>query len=145
MGNWTNKKKSNINFCGITILTGDIICFWKSGLTYGWHWHFNFFPWKCLWKILNFVYFVHGILGSFSDNFAQNSSVFHRGVQAKNTYLQSSYFCILGFSWSLRIPDSYDAKIAKICNFWTSWSIFQLIKHLFKIRQKTFLPNAPYM
>ena len=33
----------------------------------------------------------------------------------------------------LRIPDSYDAKIAKICNFWTSWPIFQLLNHLFWI------------
>ncbi len=43
----------------------------------------------------------------------------------------------------LRIADSYHAKIAKICNFWTSWPVFQLIYHLFKIRQKAFLPNAP--
>ncbi len=37
--------------------------------------------------------------------------------------------------WSiglLRIPDSYDAKIAKICNFWTFWPVIQLINHLFK-------------
>ncbi len=36
---------------------------------------------------------------------------------------------------TLRIPDSYDAKIAKICNVWTFWPVFQLISHLFKIRQ----------
>ncbi len=33
----------------------------------------------------------------------------------------------------LRIPDSYDAKIAKICNLWTYWAIFQLINHLSKL------------
>ncbi len=38
-----------------------------------------FFPWKCLWKTLNFVYFFHGIPGPFLNNFAWNSSVFHRG------------------------------------------------------------------
>ncbi len=27
----------------------------------------------------------------------------------------------------LRIPDSYDAKIAKICNCWTFWPVIQLI------------------
>ena len=37
------------------------------------------FPWKCLWKTLKFVYFFHGIPGPFFDNFAWNSSVFHRG------------------------------------------------------------------
>ena len=44
----------------------------------------------------------------------------------------------------LRIPDSYDAKITKICNFWTFWHVIQLISHLFKMRQKAFLPNAPF-
>ena len=38
-----------------------------------------FFPWKCLWKTFNFVYFFHEIPGPFLDNFAWNSSVFHRG------------------------------------------------------------------
>ncbi len=28
----------------------------------------------------------------------------------------------------LRLPDSYDAKIAKICNLWTFWPVIQLIK-----------------
>ncbi len=28
----------------------------------------------------------------------------------------------------LRIPDSYDAKIAKICDFWTFWPVIQLIR-----------------
>ncbi len=28
--------------------------------------------------------------------------------------------------FGLRIPDSYDAKIAKICNFWTFWPVIQL-------------------
>ncbi len=37
----------------------------------------------------------------------------------------------------LRIPDSYDAKIAKICNLWTLWLVIQLINHLLKIRQKS--------
>ncbi len=36
----------------------------------------------------------------------------------------------------LRIPDSYDAKIAKICNFWTFWPVIQLINDLFKIQKK---------
>ena len=26
----------------------------------------------------------------------------------------------------LRIPDNYDAKIAKICNLWTFWLVLQL-------------------
>ncbi len=41
---------------------------------------------------------------------------------------------------TLRIPDSYDAKIEKICNFWTSWPVFQLINCLIN-KQKAFLPN----
>ena len=45
----------------------------------------------------------------------------------------------------LRIPDSYDAKIANIRNFWKLWPVIQLINHLFKIRQKAFLPNAAYL
>ena len=28
-------------------------------------------------------------------------------------------------SYALRIPDSYDAKIAKLCNFWTFWPVMQ--------------------
>ncbi len=43
----------------------------------------------------------------------------------------------------LRIPDSYDAKIVKICNLWTFWPVIQLICPLFKIRQKALLPNTP--
>ncbi len=43
----------------------------------------------------------------------------------------------------LRILASYEAKIAKICNFWTFRPVNQLINHLFKIRQKALLPNAP--
>ncbi len=35
----------------------------------------------------------------------------------------------------LRILASYEAKIAKICNFWTFWPVTKLINHLFKIRQ----------
>ena len=31
---------------------------------------------------------------------------------------------------SIRISHSYDAKIAKICNFWISWPVFQLINIL---------------
>ena len=33
----------------------------------------------------------------------------------------------------LRIPDSYDANIAKIRNFWTFLPVIQLITHLSKI------------
>ena len=40
----------------------------------------------------------------------------------------------------LWIPDSYDAKIAKKS---ANMSVIQLVNHLFKIRQKTFLPNDP--
>ena len=43
----------------------------------------------------------------------------------------------------LRIPDSYDAKIAKICYLGTLWPVIQLKDHIFEIRQKAFLPNAP--
>ncbi len=37
---------------------------------------------------------------------------------------------------TLRIPDTYDAKIAKICNIWTFLLVTQLIDNLLKIRQK---------
>ena len=40
---------------------------------------------------------------------------------------------------ALRIPDSYEAKMAKI------WLVIKLIHQLFRIRQKAFLPNAPWM
>ncbi len=46
-------------------------------------------------------------------------------------------------SWlfmTLRVLARYDAKIAKICNFWTFWPVIQLINHLFKIRKKPSLP-----
>ncbi len=33
----------------------------------------------------------------------------------------------------LRIPDSYDAKIAEICNLWTFWPAIQLTNRLFRI------------
>ncbi len=42
---------------------------------------------------------------------------------------------------TLRILDSYDAKVVKIRKFWTLGPVIQLINHLFKIRQKAFLPN----
>ncbi len=57
------------------------IFFWKPSLTYGWHW--CFFPWKCLPKTLDFVYFLHGTPRPFSNNLAWNSSVFHRGYGQK--------------------------------------------------------------
>ena len=31
----------------------------------------------------------------------------------------------------LRIPDNYDAKIAKFCYLWTFWPVIQLKKHIF--------------
>ncbi len=31
------------------------------------------------------------------------------------------------FIHHLRIPDGYDAKIAKTCSFWTFWPVFRLI------------------
>ncbi len=34
---------------------------------------------------------------------------------------------------ALRIPDSYDAKIAKIGNLWTSWPVIHPIGNPFKI------------
>ena len=46
------------------------------------------------------------------------------------------YSPVSSIQWTkrfLRIPDSYDAKIAKICNFWTFWPVIKLINHLFKI------------
>ena len=42
------------------------------------------FPWKCLWKTLNFRYFFCGILQPFSRNSGWDSSVFHSGVWTKN-------------------------------------------------------------
>ncbi len=38
----------------------------------------------------------------------------------------------------LRILASYEAKTAKISNYWTFWPASQLINHFFKIEQKTF-------
>ena len=34
------------------------------------------------------------------------------------------YLELMGIT--LRIPDSYDAKIAKICNLWTFWSVIPI-------------------
>ncbi len=45
----------------------------------------------------------------------------------------------------LRIPDSYDAKIVKICNLWTFWPVIQLISPLFKIRPKALLSDFENM
>ena len=52
---------------------------------------------------------------------------------------------LLCVNFKLRLPYRNDAKITKICNLWTFELVIQLIDHLFKIRQKAFLPNAPYM
>ncbi len=45
------------------------------------------------------------------------------------------------FSYPLRLLDTHASKIAKICNFWTFRLLINLIKHLFKIRQKAFLSD----
>ncbi len=34
-------------------------------------------------------------------------------------------------NYLLRLPDTYEAKIAKTGNFWTFWPVIQLIYHLF--------------
>ncbi len=49
---------------------------------------------------------------------------------------------LIEYGPNLGLPYRYDDKIAIICNFWTFWHVIQLISHLFKIRQKGFLPNA---
>ena len=36
----------------------------------------------------------------------------------------------------LSIPDSYDAKVAKLCNLWTLCPAIKAINHLFKIQQE---------
>ncbi len=46
--------------------------------------------------------------------------------------------------WRLRLLDTYASEIAKICNFWTFRLVIQLIKQLFKIRQRAFLHNVPW-
>ena len=46
--------------------------------------------------------------------------------------LKSDHHCLS----ILRLLHRNDAKIAKICNFWTLWPVIQPINHLFKIRQK---------
>ena len=43
---------------------------------------------------------------------------------------------------NLRIPDSYDVKIAEICNLWTFGPVLQLKNYLFKIRQKDFFSQC---
>ncbi len=45
-------------------------------------------------------------------------------------YVSLSVFVGGHRSAHLRIPDSYDAKIAKICNLWTFWPVIQSINHL---------------
>ena len=42
-----------------------------------------------------------------------------------NLWIYALYFLLLVDG--LRIPDSYDAKIAKIYNLWTLWPVIQLI------------------
>ncbi len=50
-------------------------------------------------------------------------------LQMNETDFQySSLCCEIG---ALRLPDSYDAKIAKICNLWTFWPVIQSITTLF--------------
>ncbi len=39
----------------------------------------------------------------------------------------SRSLCISSKLLNLRIPDSYNAKIAKICNLWTLWPVIQLM------------------
>ncbi len=55
---------------------------------------------------------------------------------AEGCLLEGGDYCVyMGF---LRIPDSYDAKIAKICK-----STCNSANKLLKILQKAFLLNAP--
>ncbi len=42
---------------------------------------------------------------------------------------------IISNSLCLRIPDSYDAKIAKICYLWTTLPVIRLKDNIFEIRQ----------
>ncbi len=55
-----------------------------------------------------------------------------------NTLYTVCRSCLSTSQIFLRILASYEAKIAKICNFWAFWPVIQLIYHLFKIRQKAF-------
>ena len=58
-------------------------------------------------------------------------------------------FSIGYHGYVLRIPDSYDAKIAKICYLWTLLPVIQLKDHIFEIRQtsdkKAFLSDFEKM
>ncbi len=45
------------------------------------------------------------------------------------------------FNMILRILASYEAKTAKIFNFWTFWHVIQLMNHLIKNPQETVCPT----
>ncbi len=50
----------------------------------------------------------------------------------KKSWHSIAYIAILKQSLSLRIPDSYDAKIAKICHLWTLLPVIQLNDHIYR-------------
>ncbi len=67
------------------------------------------------------------------DPLACFASLFHNQAVFQKMYMILFDQVAIDAKSVLRIPDSYDAKIAKICNFWTSLPVWQLINHLFKI------------
>ncbi len=62
--------------------------------------------------------------------------VIHAVTNEKNNIIQC---CNL--LEDLRIPDSYDAKIAKICYLWTLLPAIRLKDHIFETQQKSFLSD----
>ncbi len=71
----------------------------------------------------------------FCSHTACSLAVLHPFSRLSKTPCRGSFFRlpIDVSSAELRILASYEANIAKICNFWTFWPVIQLMKHLLKI------------
>ncbi len=54
------------------------------------------------------------------------------GNPIRLNFLVGSLVAQLTLLVPLRIPDSHDAKMAKICNLWRIWPVIQPINNLFK-------------
>ncbi len=112
----------DLNFC----FSKGQECLWQD-----WYICFiRFYPFDLL-LLFNSVQMErhHSHIAKYWRNFAWDSTQ-RLCVRLKGHYLDLLLKCS-----SLRIPDSYGAKIAKIYNFWTSWPVFQLVRHLVKILQ----------
>ncbi len=82
----------------------------------------------------------------FTENYLHLYSTYYLITPACSLSMQSLHDLVLitgenekNLSNMLKIPDSYDAKIVKICNPWTFWLVIQPINNLCRILKRWFI------